>query len=75
MITLIELNPLNPFGYITPHCAEKIVSVRLRTGSALAEKVGRGGGWDHPLSAVHIVAARLSFEKAMGLQREGHPPP
>ena len=33
----------NPFGYITlQHCAEKIVSVRLCAGSALAERVGQG---------------------------------
>ena len=31
------------------HCAEKIVSARLRTGSVLAEKVGQGevGGVTH----------------------------
>ena len=49
----------------TAHCAEKIVSARLRAGSALAERVGRGGGWGHLQGAVHILADRLGFEKAM----------
>ena len=49
----------------TAHCTEKIVSARLRAGSASAEAVGRGGGWGHPQGAVHMVAARLGFEKAM----------
>ena len=43
----------------TAHCAEKIVSARLRAGSASAERVGQGevggtggggtggGGWGH----------------------------
>ena len=38
------LNPLNPIVHFwlhhTAHCAEKIVSVRLRAGSASAERVG-----------------------------------
>ena len=46
MITLIELNPLNPIVHFwlhhTAHCAEKMVSVRLHAGSALAKKVGQG---------------------------------
>ena len=39
-----DLNPLNPIVHFwlhhTVHCAEKIVSVRLRAGSASAERVG-----------------------------------
>ena len=42
------LSPLNPIVcfwlHNTAHCAEKIVSAHLRTGSASAERVGRGGG-------------------------------
>ena len=38
------LNPLNPIVHFwlhhTAHCAEKIVSARLRAGSASAERVG-----------------------------------
>ena len=41
-----SLNPLNPIVhfwlYHTAHCAEKIVSACLRTGSASAERVGQG---------------------------------
>ena len=40
------LNPLKPIVHFwlhhTAHCAEKIVSVRLRAGSASAERVGQG---------------------------------
>ena len=40
------LNPLNPIVHFwlhhTAHCAEKIVSARLRAGSAPAEMVGQG---------------------------------
>ena len=39
-------NPLNPIVHFwlhhTAHCAEKIVSARLRAGSASAERVGQG---------------------------------
>ena len=39
-------NPLNPIVHFwlhhTAHCAEKIVSARLHTGSASAERVGQG---------------------------------
>ena len=46
MSLTFELNPLNPIVHFwlhhTAHCAEKIVSARLRTGSALAERVGQG---------------------------------
>ena len=39
-------NPLNPIVHFwlhhTAHCAEKIVSARLRSGSASAERVGQG---------------------------------
>ena len=38
--------------------------MHLHAGSASAERVGLGGGWDHPQGAVHMVAARLGFEKA-----------
>ena len=32
----------------------------------ISRKGGRGGGgWGHPQGAVHMVAARLGFEKAM----------
>ena len=38
------INPLNPIVHFwlhhTAHCAEKIVSARLRAGSASAERVG-----------------------------------
>ena len=84
----------------TAHCAEKIVSARLRAGSASAERVGQGevGGvtgrvlctwwllglalkrpWlvpGGPLhGAVHMVAARLGFEKAMVGTRWATPRP
>ena len=40
------INPLNPIVHFwlhhTAHCAEKIVSARLRAGSASAERVGQG---------------------------------
>ena len=40
------VNPLNPIVHFwlhhTAHCAEKIVSARLRAGSASAERVGQG---------------------------------
>ena len=44
---LIQIfNPLNPIVHFwlhhTAHCAEKIVSARLRAGSASAERVGQG---------------------------------
>ena len=56
--TDFTINPLNPIVrfwlHHTAHCAEKIVSVRLRAGSASAERVGQGevggtggGGWGH----------------------------
>ena len=42
----ISFNPLNPIVHFwlhhTAHCAEKIVSARLRAGSASAERVGQG---------------------------------
>ena len=45
-ISLDRLNPLNPIVHFwlhhTAHCAEKIVSARLRAGSASAERVGQG---------------------------------
>ena len=45
-IKLRLLNPLNPIVHFwlhhTAHCAEKIVSARLRAGSASAERVGQG---------------------------------
>ena len=63
MISLI--NPLNPIVAL-------LVTSHLRAGSASAERVGqgevggtRGGGWGHLQDAVHMVAARLGFEKAM----------
>ena len=41
-----RFNPLNPIVHFwlhhTAHCAEKIVSARLRAGSASAERVGQG---------------------------------
>ena len=41
-----SFNPLNPIVHFwlhhTAHCAEKIVSAHLRTGSASAERVGQG---------------------------------
>ena len=41
-----RINPLNPIVHFwlhhTAHCAEKIVSARLRAGSASAERVGQG---------------------------------
>ena len=44
--TLAEIAILNPIVHFwlhhTAHCAERIVSARLRTGSALAERVGQG---------------------------------
>ena len=55
------LNPIVHFWlYHSAHCAEKIVS-------ALAHWfcISRKGGWGHPQGAVHMVAARLGFEKAM----------
>ena len=66
----------------TAHCAEKIVSARLRAGSASAERVGQGGvggtgggGWGHRWVAVHMVAARLGFEKTMVGTRWATPRP
>ena len=45
-VTRLLINPLNPIVrfwlHHTAHCAEKIVSARLRTGSASAERVGQG---------------------------------
>ena len=42
----LHVNPLNPIVHFwlhhTAHCAEKIVSARLRAGSASAERVGQG---------------------------------
>ena len=49
----------------TAHCTEKIVSVRLHVGSLSADRVVRGGGWGHPQCDMHIVAARLGFERTM----------
>ena len=44
--TRLLFNPLNPIVHFwlhhTAHCAEKIVSARLRAGSASAERVGQG---------------------------------
>ena len=44
--TDFTINPLNPIVHFwlhhTAHCAEKIVSARLRAGSASAERVGQG---------------------------------
>ena len=55
--TDFTINPLNlivHWLHHTAHCAEKIVSARLRAGSASAERVGQGevggtggGGWGH----------------------------
>ena len=46
MINAPPINPLNPIVHFwlhhTAHCAEKIVSARLRAGSASAERVGQG---------------------------------
>ena len=43
---VLSFNPLNPIVHFwlhhTAHCAEKIVSARLRAGSASAERVGQG---------------------------------
>ena len=51
---------------VTSHCTEKILSVRLRMGSGLAERVGQeGGGWDHPQGDLHMVTARLGCERLM----------
>ena len=49
----------------TAHCAEKIVSVRCM-GCASAERVGQGevGGVIQRVM-LHMVAARLCFERAM----------
>ena len=52
----------------TAHCAEKIVSVRLCTGSVSEERVGWGGGggrWGHLQGDIHMMGARLGFERAM----------
>ena len=42
----LSFNPLNPIVHFwlhhTAHCMEKIVSARLRMGSASAERVGQG---------------------------------
>jgi len=39
------------------HCAEKIVSARLRAGSASAERVGQGGGgWGHLQGDLQMLA-------------------
>ena len=49
----------------TAHCAEKIVCA-LAHWFCVTRKGGTGGGaWGHPQGAVHMVAARLGFEKAM----------
>ena len=52
---------------VTSHCTlhRKIVSVRLHVGSLSADRVVRGGGWGHPQGDMHIVAARLGFERTM----------
>ena len=45
-INTLWFNPLNPIVHFwlhhTAHCAEKIVSERLRAGSVSAERVGQG---------------------------------
>ena len=47
----------------TVHCAEKVVSAYW---FCVSRKSGTGGGgWGHLQCAVHMVAARLGFEKAM----------
>ena len=49
-IIMSVLNPTVHFWlHHTAHCAEKIISAHLRTGSALAERVGQGevGGVTH----------------------------
>ena len=59
----------------TVHCAEKIVSVRLRTGSASAERVGQGEVCGVTrYGAVHMVATRFGFERPW-LAPGGPPPP
>ena len=111
---IVDFNPLNPIVHFwlhhTAHCAQKIVSARLRAGSASAERVGQGevggvtgrvlctwwllglalkrpwlvpGGPPHTLTAwtglenttVHMVAARLGFEKTMVGTRWATPRP
>ena len=43
-----------------------IVSASLRAGSASAEREGQGRGeWGHLQGDMHMVAARLGFEKVM----------
>ena len=52
----------------TAHCTEKIVSAHLHAGSVSAERVGQGevgGVTGRVQGAVHMVAARLGFQKAV----------
>ena len=65
----ILTSPLNPIIHFwlhhTVHCAEKIVSVGLYAGPTSADMMGqRGGGWGHPQSDMHMVAARLGCKRA-----------
>ena len=66
----IIISPLNPIIHFwlhhTVHCAEKIVSVGLYAGPTSADMMGqRGGGWGHPQSDMHVVAARLGCKRGM----------
>ena len=55
---------LNPISYITLHRKDSLWA--LAHWFCISRKGGTGGGsGGHPQGAVHMVAARLGFEKAM----------
>ena len=65
-----SLKPIKPSSalLVTSHCALcRKDSLRvLACGFCVSRKGGTGGGgWDHPQGDMHMVAARLGFEKAM----------
>ena len=72
IIEVSSVNPLNPIVHFwlhhTAHCAEKIVSARLRAGSASAERVGQGevGGVTSRLLGLALKSPWLAL---------GGPPP
>ena len=80
-------NPLNPIVHFwlhhTAHCAEKIVSARLRAGSASAERVGQGEVGQGEVGGVNgrvvctlwLLGLALKFEKAMVGTRRATPRP
>ena len=54
---------------------EKIACALVRWFCVSRKGGTGGGGWGHPQGAVHMVAARLGFEKAMVGARRATPRP